>query len=270
MALINRPTKPTSGSTNFDAGDIIVAEEVNDDIIPLYDEINGNIENANIKIGAAIEGAKLALSGYITNTHINSTANINASKLLNASINTVKMAALSITSPKLAVDSVTIKKETYEATPTINLGMTTSPGTTAWLDIDDMEITGFVLDQAALMVGIFQTEQVLNVTEFDGFYRSSYRMEFDDGVSGAVTSPHYNGGVFQSTSDTPGWLGIDIANSSVNTLMFYGFSTLLPAATYAIMPQIQVQVQATWFLGPAAPTMSLGDPTAFTLFAFKV
>ena len=44
----------------FTAGDAIVASEHNTNLDTLYTLVNGNIENANVKAGAAIANAKLA------------------------------------------------------------------------------------------------------------------------------------------------------------------------------------------------------------------
>lgn len=58
MATVTKPTTFTSGTT-------IVASEVNDDFDTIYNEFNGNVDNANLKAAAAIAYSKLALTGAI-------------------------------------------------------------------------------------------------------------------------------------------------------------------------------------------------------------
>jgi hypothetical protein len=55
MAQINRPSDPD----NFQAGQPIIADDVNADFNTIYLEFNGGIDNTNIKVGAGIEDDRL-------------------------------------------------------------------------------------------------------------------------------------------------------------------------------------------------------------------
>lgn len=70
----------------FSNGSIFDAPQVNTNFSTIYNEFNGNIDNANIKSGA----------------------NIDAAKLLNASVLTAKIADLAITDAKLEYASVKV------------------------------------------------------------------------------------------------------------------------------------------------------------------
>lgn len=61
MGIISRPIK-TGGSQDVVAGNDVLASEWNGDLNPIYDEFNGNIDDANIKGAAAIQGTKIAAS----------------------------------------------------------------------------------------------------------------------------------------------------------------------------------------------------------------
>ena len=86
MGVIVRPLK-TGGGTDVVAGNRILASEWNGDLNTIYTEFDGNIENANIKASAGIEGTKLADSP--------------------SGIPTGKYNDKSITSAKIANDSAT-------------------------------------------------------------------------------------------------------------------------------------------------------------------
>lgn len=58
MGLITRPTKQ-NGTTSHQDGDDILATEVNGDIDPVYNAINGQLDDENIKAGAGIGLSKL-------------------------------------------------------------------------------------------------------------------------------------------------------------------------------------------------------------------
>lgn len=75
MGLVTVPSFGSDPAT-------ITAAGLDGKVDPLVTEFNGNIENANIKAGAAIAYSKLNLTGTITNTDISTTADIAASKLL--------------------------------------------------------------------------------------------------------------------------------------------------------------------------------------------
>ena len=58
-------------TSTFSAGDTIIASEHNDNFDTIYNEFNGNINNANIKIGAAIADSKLAQITTASKVHAN-------------------------------------------------------------------------------------------------------------------------------------------------------------------------------------------------------
>lgn len=57
------------------------AAELNALVTGLANEFNGSIDNSNIKAGANIALSKIALTGGITNTHVNASAAIDGSKI---------------------------------------------------------------------------------------------------------------------------------------------------------------------------------------------
>lgn len=74
MAIIVRPTK-SNGSTDFVAGDDVLAEEFNGDANTLYNDYNGNIIDANCSPIMGLQGSKLANApNGITKTKINTGA----------------------------------------------------------------------------------------------------------------------------------------------------------------------------------------------------
>lgn len=84
-----------SKTFTFSAGATIIASEHNTNFDTLYNEVNGNLDNANIKSAAAIAYSKLNLTGNIVNADISSTAAIADSKLATISSNSkVNISAL--------------------------------------------------------------------------------------------------------------------------------------------------------------------------------
>lgn len=103
MGVIARPSKPVGGgaTTEWTAGSDLHANELNADINPVYVEVNGNLDNANIKALAAIDAAKLA----------------------DNSITTIKYAATSVTKPKIAAANISADKlDTTEYTNSGSIG----------------------------------------------------------------------------------------------------------------------------------------------------
>jgi hypothetical protein len=74
MGIVSLPSFGTDPAT-------VNAANLDGKVDPLATEFNGNIENSNIKAGAAIAYAKLNLTGGILNTDINASADIADSKL---------------------------------------------------------------------------------------------------------------------------------------------------------------------------------------------
>jgi hypothetical protein len=74
MGIVSLPSFGTDPAT-------VNAANLDGKVDPLATEFNGNIENANIKAGAAIAYAKLNLTGGILNADVNASADIADSKL---------------------------------------------------------------------------------------------------------------------------------------------------------------------------------------------
>ena len=70
---INRPTK-SFGGTAFINGVVPQASDFNGDSDTIYAEFNGNISNANIKAGAAIDASKINPDGFTVNIRTVNTA----------------------------------------------------------------------------------------------------------------------------------------------------------------------------------------------------
>lgn len=66
---INRPTK-TFGGASFINGVTPQASDFNGDVDTLYGEFNGNIDNNNIKTGAAIDASKVNPDGFTVNLRV--------------------------------------------------------------------------------------------------------------------------------------------------------------------------------------------------------
>lgn len=66
MGTVNR----TYTSSDVATGQTILADHINADLDTIYNEFNGNIDNDNIKSGAAIASAKLALTGIASAVQI--------------------------------------------------------------------------------------------------------------------------------------------------------------------------------------------------------
>jgi hypothetical protein len=62
MATITRPTKAATGTGSYGSNTVLASSELNADLDTVYTEINGELNNANIKAAAAIELSKL--DGY--------------------------------------------------------------------------------------------------------------------------------------------------------------------------------------------------------------
>ncbi len=63
---INRPTK-TFGGSSFINGVTPQASDFNGDVDIIYGEFNGNIDNNNLKVGAAIDASKINPDGFTVN-----------------------------------------------------------------------------------------------------------------------------------------------------------------------------------------------------------
>lgn len=114
MGLISRATKAGSGTGNYAPNTTAKSSEVNVDVNTLYTEFNGNIDNANIKTGAAIDSDKVDLSTISQNMYVNGEVRING---------TLTAAALNLTGATLVLNS---------------LQLTTSTVITGVFDQDDM------------------------------------------------------------------------------------------------------------------------------------
>lgn len=98
MGTIARPNKPTGGGggSSWVPGVDLLANELNEDIDPIYNDYNGNIADVNIAASAAIVGTKIAVAP--------------------AGIPTNRINDLAVTEPKIenfAVALGKLKKTTY-------------------------------------------------------------------------------------------------------------------------------------------------------------
>lgn len=108
MGTIVRGTKSATGTTAFGASSTAKSSEVNTDFDTAYSEINGNIDNDNIKAAAAIANSKLNLSSISQNVLISGTtqitgtftcANLNSTGILTSA--SLTCAALKLTSAQV-------------------------------------------------------------------------------------------------------------------------------------------------------------------------
>lgn len=115
MASITRPAK-TLGNTSY-AAEVaggqtkIKSAEIDADLDTIYAEFNGQIQNENIKAGAAIEYSKLDLVNSITNADIAAAAAIAGSKLavgagVNATVAAAGTSGLTFTTVETTVGTV--------------------------------------------------------------------------------------------------------------------------------------------------------------------
>jgi len=78
--IISRTTKTSSGTTDWISGTTIDPDEMNNEFNVLFIWANGNIDTANLKAAAGIVSGQI-LDGTLLNSDINSSANIDVSKL---------------------------------------------------------------------------------------------------------------------------------------------------------------------------------------------
>jgi len=101
MSQITRPNKASSGgSPSYVPGADILADEANADFDTIYNDYKNNVDDSNIKSGAAIQGSKLADSPN--------------------GIPTTKLNALVVTKAKVANDTLTSAQ--IDDTETTNAG----------------------------------------------------------------------------------------------------------------------------------------------------
>lgn len=166
MGLIARNTK-TGGTTSFASevalgNDTILDSEVDADFDTAYAELNGNLDDDNIKVGANIATAKLAQDAGIVNAHI--------------------ATAAAIAGTKLAVGAVAIAQRNTPVTPA-DVAVT---GSEATLADDSITTTGGKVDlrfMAMFKFG-FTTGSIYEIR----FYRGATLLFTLDSVSLAITS----------------------------------------------------------------------------------
>ena len=119
MALVTLPKSLTSGTTAL-GSDVLANDQA------IVAQVNGNLEDANIKPGAAINGSKLSNvggnrvpsdrieDGAIVTLKI-ADANVTKPKLASASVDASKLDALAVIAPK-------VKTAFFDWSPTGNLG----------------------------------------------------------------------------------------------------------------------------------------------------
>ena len=106
MGIIVRPNKP-SGGPDWVAGDDALAANFNGDANTIYNEFNGNTDNANIKALAGIEGTKIATApNGIPTDRINDSA-VASAKIADGAIIAAKIPTASIIKGKLKLVEVT-------------------------------------------------------------------------------------------------------------------------------------------------------------------
>lgn len=92
MGTVTKSTKP-GGGTDINSGQTAVVADVNTDMNTLFTLVNGNIDNDNVKAGAAIVASKVDFSSQtFTNTHIDASAAIDPEKLDDHSTDADEMA----------------------------------------------------------------------------------------------------------------------------------------------------------------------------------
>ena len=96
MALITKSTKQ-GGTTELQAGQSAVPEDINTDMNTVFNLANGNIDNANISAGAAIAYSKLNLSGAIQSADIAAGAIVDSDINASADITQTKIGDISAT-----------------------------------------------------------------------------------------------------------------------------------------------------------------------------
>ena len=153
MALVNRPFK-VGGTTNYVdevalGNTTILAAEVDDDLNTLYDEFNGNIDNANIKVGANIATSKLALDGGLQTGHY-----------ADGSVTLAKLAANSVDSSKIVDGSITGTDIDSETVTSDNL----VPGATVpHQDRDEAASTNFTTESELMTLAAFTPADTASV-----------------------------------------------------------------------------------------------------------
>ena len=101
MALISRGIK-TGGSTSYADSNVLPAADLEGDITPVYNLVNGQLDNDNIKSGAAIAASKLSLTASITSAMIVDGTIVNADVNVSADINMTKIGDTSATAADAA------------------------------------------------------------------------------------------------------------------------------------------------------------------------
>jgi hypothetical protein len=118
MAQITKPNTFTAGTT-------VVSAQVNSNFDTIYSEFNGNIDNNNIKAGAAIDDSKLATistSGKVATSAISGTfSNTSFSALTVTTLQSTTITASNINCPNIFVNGAiyTIGWTDYSALTTI-------------------------------------------------------------------------------------------------------------------------------------------------------
>lgn len=131
MGLVTR-------SFDFVNGTIANGDEVDTDLNKLYTELNGNIDDANIKPSAAIAGSKIA-SGSITtaqladdsvdNNKLKDDAGVDANRAVtrdhirDAAINSAKILATAIGFDRLNTSTVSFSSLITPGVPTVDTGV---------------------------------------------------------------------------------------------------------------------------------------------------
>lgn len=248
MGQIVRGTKAVGGVQFQDgAGKKVLAAEVNVDFDTAYTEINGLLDNTNVKANAAIAASKLNLSAFLKNIHINANANINGSKLKAASIPSGKLIANSVGIAQLAPNSVALTKiSDSDAAQTMTVLSSTK---SSFLNMTLPEITGMIITETTDILVFLSASAEVPIN--NGDWVVSFRAQADDGVGGTFESDDH----MVAIEETDGFLG-DFA--SHHPLNFMAVIEVVTAGTYTI----RIQFQTNGGPGGAA-TLKLSEPIAW-------
>jgi hypothetical protein len=125
MSIVTRANKAGSGTPNYVPNTTILSDEVNLDFNTLYDDYDGNITDANIAVGANIDGAKLANQTITGAKLVNET--ITATQLADDAVTTVKILDANVTTAKLAIGASERQVRAGVFTPTTVTGAESAP-----------------------------------------------------------------------------------------------------------------------------------------------
>jgi len=172
MALVTKSIK-TGGTTSLQSGENATAADVNTDSDTLFNLVNGNLDDDNIKAGAAIAGSKLDLASTITSAMIVDGA------IVNVDVN----ASADIALTKLADTSGTASAAATTADP----GVSNSESLATTLDGELIRLR-YAIERQALGIdaGRFDATGTIESTYWGDV--PARQMQWIPGINGVVTS----------------------------------------------------------------------------------